>query len=150
MGMGKSVITLARIAVDEPVRPRGPVISGQGCSPVRQAQAIQPLDAARAGAVHAMHARTSMHHGGTIIVVPLSLLSQWRGEIQSKTSLSLCVHAPYARTGAGAREREHEYGAVTVETLAASAIVLTTFSHLRPSPHYGAAGNPLYGVRWRR
>ena len=69
----------------------------------------------------------------TLIVVPLSLLNQWKNEIRRSLGHNVLIY--YGKTKSE----------ITIQKLKTTAIVLTTYGSLKPS-----SKENLYGVHWDR
>jgi len=115
--MGKTVISLSLIGTSEPTRPRG-------------SSAPQGFTLAHKNATHL---------GGTLVIVPVGLLMQWKREIADKTALT--CHVYYGEQGCSA----------TAVQLATYGIVLTTLTKVMELAR-GGIRRPaaLERVSWQR
>ena len=122
MGLGKTVEVLALITSDSSARPRG-LTSGTPQLP----------------------------RGGTLVVVPVSLLAQWQTELLTKAP-HLGVYV-YHGEGANLRSTraEHEAGMTPQAKVAQHDVVLTTMSKLMELSQRGAGlDKVMEKVLWHR
>ncbi|XP_042514328.1 DNA repair protein RAD5A [Macadamia integrifolia] len=149
MGLGKTIMTIALLLA---YSDRGASSSNhpmsQACSEnseVSSASDESPSDSKKltkfSGFDKLMKSRTLLIGGGNLIVCPMTLLGQWKAEIESHAkpgSLSLYVHYGQSRP----KDTKH---------LAENDVVLTTYGVL--ASEYSAENvesNGLYSVRWFR
>mmetsp|Transcript_72304 Transcript_72304/g.205627 ORF Transcript_72304/g.205627 Transcript_72304/m.205627 type:complete len:213 (-) Transcript_72304:249-887(-) len=134
MGLGKTIIALAAICADNADRPK-PVFAVEQGVPNRFT-----------GKIPAPKEVVKEANGGTLVIVPVSLLLQWKKEIETKTKgLSMYIYH-----GEGSHGQAH----VLTRKMVEYDVVLTTFSKVSELTSRGGGGagsnRSLEKIRWHR
>ncbi|KAG6583603.1 DNA repair protein RAD5A, partial [Cucurbita argyrosperma subsp. sororia] len=144
MGLGKTIMTISLLLAHSE---RGGVSNSQlTCSSVEgddgsMHQSLNPLKKAKITGFEKLQKRNTLASGGNLIICPMSLLGQWKAEIEAHVrpgSLSLYVH--YGQT----RSKD-------ARGLAQNDVVITTYGVLASEfSAQNAEEGGLYSVRWFR
>ncbi|KAH7302007.1 hypothetical protein KP509_23G052300 [Ceratopteris richardii] len=126
MGLGKTVMTIALILSNP----------GRGSCPK-----IAVLDAAEGKGLRKNKkkgpAASQRKAGGTLIVCPMTLLGQWKSEIETHSKEALAVYSHYGP----ARVKD-------VNAFLNYDVVITTYGII--SSEYQSGGGPLHSIQWFR